>query len=284
MVYFSLGLNVALMLVMPFAVARLIVVKRGASWGLFGIGAVTFLLSQLGHLPFNWLVQQRLKLIPSDVTIFSNLVIIALFLGLSAGTFEEVARYVAYRHWAKGARSWGQGLMLGAGHGGIEAIIVGLLVGINTFVLARMRSGALMQLVPEGQLPMVEAQIEALFSAEWYTILLGAAERMFAICLHLSASLLVMQSLVTGRRRWLLGAILWHALLDALAVFAVVQWGIYVTEALVGAMAIVSLVIVFWLRAPEPQTSEIEPLPSLEPSVPLELELTADKLEKSRYV
>ena len=33
-----------------------------------------------------------------------------------------------YRWWAKDARSWRTGLLAGAGHGGIEAIILGILV------------------------------------------------------------------------------------------------------------------------------------------------------------
>jgi uncharacterized membrane protein YhfC len=74
-----------------------------------------------------------------------NLLIIAGFLGLSAGFFEESARYVVYRWWARDARTWSQGLMLGAGHGGIESILLGFLLAINVAALAGVRAGRFRQ-------------------------------------------------------------------------------------------------------------------------------------------
>jgi uncharacterized membrane protein YhfC len=283
MIYVALFFNVALMIAMPLVLAWRIVAVRKPGWDLFGIGAATFVISQVGHIPFNWLLIQRLELIPTDVSIQSNLIIMALFAGISAGMFEEVARYLTYKHWAKKARTWGKGLMLGAGHGGIEAIILGVIVGINYVALSRMRAGALLSLIPEGQWPLVQAQIEALFSAPWYLILLGAAERLFALCFHLAASLMVMQVFVRGQFRWLIASILWHTLLNSAAVFAAVTWNAYVPEAIIAALAMLSLGIVFWLRAPEPVEPEQEPLPEPGPAKPVEIELSDEMLEKSRY-
>jgi hypothetical protein len=56
MTYAILLLNAALMKTMPLLLGRLIAGRRGAGWGLFGIGAATFVASQIGHIPFNWLV------------------------------------------------------------------------------------------------------------------------------------------------------------------------------------------------------------------------------------
>lgn len=278
-----LALNVTLMFAAPLVLGWMIASKRRASWSLFGIGAATFVLSQLAHIPFNWLVLQRSEFIPSDTSVRADLIILALFLGLSAGVFEETARYLTYRYWAEKARSWGQGLMLGVGHGGIEAMLVGVLVAANYVILSRMRSGSLLHLVPEDQLPLVRAQIEAVFTAPWHLIILGGIERVFALCFHLSASLMVMQTFVSGRMRWLFASILWHTLLNALAVFASVAWGPYVTEAVIGAVALLSLGIVFWLRRPEPVEPELAPLPQPEPVRPVDLEVTPEMLDKSRY-
>ncbi len=165
MTYVALFFNVFLMITMPLILAWRISAKRKPGWGLFGLGAATFVASQIGHIPFQWLVLQRLDLIPTDVTIRSNLIILALFAGFSAALFEEIARFLTYKYWAPKARTWGKGLMLGAGHGGIEAIILGVLVGVNYVALARMRAGALLSLVPEGQWPAVQALIDSLFSA-----------------------------------------------------------------------------------------------------------------------
>jgi uncharacterized membrane protein YhfC len=283
-------INFVLMIVMPFVLGWWIARARGAGWRLFGIGAVTFVVSQVFHIPFNWLVQQRLQLIPPDTSVLANLLILAAFLGLSAGVFEEVARYLAYRFWAKDARTWGRGLMLGAGHGGIEAILLGVLGLVNIVGLYFISQGQLLQNIPPEQAALVDQQIQAVLSAPWYAVLLGALERVFALCFHLSASLLVMQVFVRGRLFWLLLAILWHALLNFIALVAVSQWGPYVTEALIGVVALASLGIVFWLRTPEPEEADssgesLEPLPAptLDPNLLPPLEETAEMLERSRY-
>ncbi|HEX6386496.1 MAG TPA: YhfC family glutamic-type intramembrane protease, partial [Anaerolineae bacterium] len=170
-----------------------------------------------------------------------------------------------------------------AGHGGVEAIIVGLLGGINFVALAAMRSGLLLEQIPAEQLPLVEAQIEALFGTPPHLALLGAVERLFALAAHLAMSLMVMQVFTRGRSRWLLAAILWHTLLNAVAVFAVNTWSALVTEALIGVIALLSLGIIFWLRQPEPEEPELEPLPEAGPAEPQELPLTEETLDRSRY-
>ena len=282
MIYFLLSLNFLLMIAMPLALGWFIARRRGASWRLFGIGAVTFIAAQVFHIPFNFLVD-RSGILPEDLSIVTNLVIVALFLGLSAGVFEEGARYLTYRYWARDARTWGKGLMLGAGHGGVEAIIVGLLGGINFVALAAMRSGALLEQMPAEQLPLVEAQIEALFATPLHLALLGAVERIFALTAHLALSLMVMQVFMRGRIRWLLAAILWHTLLNAVAVFAINTWNAVVTEALIGVIALLSLGLIFWLREPEPIEEELEPLPEAGPAPPLAAKVTEEALDRSRY-
>ncbi|MCP4425620.1 MAG: YhfC family intramembrane metalloprotease [Chloroflexi bacterium] len=278
MVYAFYAVNFMLMIALPLILARFIAQRRQIRWGLFGIGALTFVLSQVGHIPFNWLVLQRFEWVPTD-----NLILLAIFAGLSAGVFEEAARYLTYRFWAKDARTWGTGLMLGAGHGGIEAILLGLLSAWGIIQLAAFQSGNWLEFIPPDLMPTVEAAIVEAFSAPWYRILLGALERLLALCLHLGLSLLVMQGFVRGQRRWLWIAILWHGMIDATAVYAISTWGAYVTEAIVAGMALFSLGIIFWLKTPEPVELEPEPLPEVGPAKPIAINLTADSLEKSRF-
>jgi uncharacterized membrane protein YhfC len=277
--YFVSGsLMIAMALLLGWWIHRV----RGARWGLFAIGAVTFVASQVLHVPFNWLVLQQWQLIPSDVTVRANLVILALFLGLSAGVFEESARYLVMRFWAKDARTWGTGLMLGAGHGGIEAFLLGASLILNAIVLGTIYQGSSSALVPAEQLFLVERQIEAMLTAPFLLVMMGPLERVFALCAHLAMSLLVMQVFVRGQIRWLGFSILWHTLLNAIAVFAIVTWNPYITEALIGVFALLSLGIVFWLRTPEPVEPELEPLPELEP-VGRVTAVSPDALEKSKY-
>ncbi len=88
-----LSINYALMILIPIVVAIFIRRRTGAPWRLFFIGAVTFIASQVLHIPFNAVVL-RSGLLSTDTTVWSSLIIYAVFLGLSAGVFEETARYL----------------------------------------------------------------------------------------------------------------------------------------------------------------------------------------------
>lgn len=277
------ALSYLLMLGMPIALGVWIARRRGAGWALFGMGALTFIASQVLHIPFNWLILQRWRLLPIDTAVTLNLVLLAAFAGLSAGVFEEGARYVTYRWWAKKARTWGRGLMLGAGHGGVESILLGLLAALNVGALAFMRGGWLLELVPAAQLPLLEQVFTAVFDVPWYMALFPAVERLFAICAHLALSLLVMQCFVRGQRRWLGIAVLWHAAFNFVALFAVVRWGAVAAEGLLGVAALLSLGLIFALRTPEPPVSMPEPLPVDEPA-PRPLKTTGEMLDRSRYM
>jgi uncharacterized membrane protein YhfC len=284
-------LNGLLILAMPAGLGVLITRKFQFSWRLFWIGAGTFVLSQVGHIPFNLGLTAlfRRGFIPTPPTAWQPL-FNAIVLGLSAGLFEEFARYAAYRWWAKEARSWGKGLLLGVGHGGIEAVLIGVLVLLTYINMVVIRNADITTRIPAEQLALAQGQIQAYWSSPWYATLLGAVERAFTLPAHLALSLLVLQVFTRGQNRWLWLAVGWHAFLDGSAVYALPHWGAYATEALIGGMALVSVAIIFLLRQPEP----VQPEEQAQTYIPLnvnevisrlpQLEEIPDKLDQTRFV
>jgi uncharacterized membrane protein YhfC len=224
-------------------------------WRLFWIGAATFILSQVGHIPFNAGLTALFRngVLPAPPAAW-QLPFNVVVLGLSAGLFEELARYAAYRWWAKEARSWAQGLLLGAGHGGIEAMLVGGLL-LLIFVVMVALSGAqdLSRFLPPEQLPLLQQQMDAYWSTTWYDSLLGAVERAFTLPAHLAMSAMVLQVFTRGQSRWLWFAVGWHTLLDAAILYTAATWGVYAAEAVLGLLAAASIAILLALRRPEPQ-------------------------------
>ena len=84
---------------------------------------------------------------------------------------------------------------------------------------------------------------------------------------------------------------LWHTLIDALAVFSFQSWEAYITEALVAVTAIVSLVIIFKLRdfsaeAKAPVTDQADEHPrSVRPLPVTDAEdITKEQIEDSRFL
>ncbi len=281
------GINAFLMVALGLGLGAFIARRWRLPWGLFGIGAVTFVLSQIGHIPFNAYVLNALftRLGWTDPGSTGTLVGGAALLGLSAGVFEESARYLMYRFWARKARRWEEALMIGAGHGGIEAVLLGLLAGYALVQVLALQGTDLASVLPAEQVETARLQIEAYWAAPWYAALLGAAERAFALCLHLSLSVMVLQCFTRRRWFWLPMAIGWHAAVDGAALIAVQRVGPYWTEALVGVMAVLSLVIVFALRRPAVEPgAPIDVPPRTRPPGRAEDERpTAEQLDDSHF-
>lgn len=282
-------LNGALMVAMPLALAYFLTRKFKLGWRLWWIGAATFIISQVGHLPFNaglnWLLQQPGFPKPPENW---QLIFTAVVYGLSAGLWEELANYFVLRGWAREARSWRTGLLFGAGHGGIEAIILGGLVFLTFANMVILRQADLSTIVPAEQLELAQAQMAQYWSLPWYASLVGALERIFAMVFHLSAALLVVQTFVRRQWFWVWLAVLWHALLDGIAVFAAGTWGVYAAEGALAGTALISLAIIFALRRPEPEPPAAEA--PAEPQTPIRLqpveeapEEVAQKIADSRY-
>ena len=74
MIVVLLSLNFLLMLALPLALGWWIQRRWQAGWRLFAIGAVTFVVSQIFHIPFNWLVLQKWQLLPTDTAVPINLI------------------------------------------------------------------------------------------------------------------------------------------------------------------------------------------------------------------
>ena len=282
-------LNGSLMILLPIGLGLWLEKRLRLGWRLWWIGAATFVLSQVVHIPFNLLILNPFlrDRMPAGLSERSALLITAVALGLSAGVFEEVGRYLAYRWPAKDARSWRKGVLMGAGHGGIEAVILGGLVLLAYTQLVALRDSDLISRVPQEQLALLQNQIQIYWSLPWYDTLLGALERFFTLFFHISASVIVLQVFLRRQIRWLWVAILWHAILDAAAVYAISTWGTYAAEALIGVSALLSLGIILALRSPEPLEEEPAPpapLPELVNPQHLEqVEITPAKLDDTRY-
>lgn len=278
------ALNGLLMIAMPLGLAIFLTRRWKMGWGVWWIGFATFVISQIGHIPFNLVVSRLLSgtgLVHWPPT--GQLLFNAAFLGLSAGVFEEVSRYLVLRFWAKKARSWRSGVLFGAGHGGSEAVILGLLVLLTYASMLVVRSLDLSTLVPPEQLELAQQQLADYWSAPWYLTLIGALERAFAIACHVFMATLVMKAFTDRRIGWLFAAIGFHALIDASAVLSLEYFGPYWTEGVVAVFAVVSVILTLALRRPEPQPDP-QPAPATVQVPALKpVEETPEALDNSRY-
>jgi len=289
-------LNGLLMLAAPLALGAILARRLRAPWSLYAAGAAGFLGSQLLHIPFNLALLnpaiERAGLVPGSG--FPREVLGPALLGLSAGLFEEPARYLIYRLVGRQSRSWAGGLMLGAGHGGLQAILLGVLVLYGFFQAVAYQGAELSALLPAEQVATAQANLNAYWSAPAPTALLGAVERILAICIQLGLSILVLQSIRKRNALWLVLAVGWHALVDGAALVALAAWGAWATEGVIALFALASLGAVFGLRDRGEPTAEERPgaaTPTDPPGIPTAVDPPRpawtedpDRLDDSRYL
>lgn len=285
--YLTYPLNGLLMIGLGIGLGIFLTRRFRLEWRIWWIAGLTFILSQAGHIPFNQIVltpwvEQILAGQPASSGLPWT---VAALYGLSAGVFEELARYAMYRWWLKDARSWRKGLLAGAGHGGMEAILLGLLVLASFIQVVALQGTNLATLVPEEQIDAVRQQLAAYWSLPWYTSLLGAVERLFTLPFHVAASVMVLQAFTRRNLAWLGLAIFWHALVDGAVVYLAGFISIYAIEGVIGLLALINIGIIFALRQPEPEPLATPDLPPVEESALAlpEIEESTENLDDSRF-
>lgn len=222
-------------------------------WSTWGWGALAFVGSQALRLPLLTAIQivANPYLTGSDpeVLFWINFAILVP----TSGLFEEAARYIVLRWGAKSARRWDDAVIFGAGHGGIEAILIfgaGLvsslvLLSSGDTVVAQLRS------VSPAQADAVAAQIDTLRNITPLLILPGLWERVLAITFHISASILVMLAVRDRRLSLLWLAMLWHMAVNGTLLIVTRAYGIVAAEIALTLIALISIAIIVVTRRTE---------------------------------
>lgn len=193
-------------LVLPIGAAIYLCVRRQGIWKPLLFGALTFVLFQvLIRIP---IIQSVLPNTEWFLTMsYTQPVVHAIFLGVTAALVEEFGRYVIMRLFLKKNLCLMDGVSFGIGHGGIEAVLI---AGI----------GALMMLVTD------------IGSVEPTIMLAGGFERIFTMICHVGWSVMVMKSVREKKIVWLLLAFITHTILDTFVGLAVYMgMGVWPTEA-----------------------------------------------------
>ncbi len=232
------------------------------------VGMAVFVVFQLIiRIP---LLQYVLPTMPWYTDMLHRPWLLGIFLGLTAGLFEEGGRYLGYRTLLKNHSRWIDGFAFGVGHGGIEAIILVGLSNISSLALAlSINSGQFDQLaaqLPADVAAQIVSQLTALQPLDAY---LGGIERIFAFTIQIALSLLVLIA-VRKLKLWVAGlAVLVHTLIDAPVVILPEVFGasIYQIEMFVAAVALLALVFIILSRRafqkPPKNNADMEPAPDI---------------------
>ncbi|HXF69920.1 MAG TPA: YhfC family glutamic-type intramembrane protease [Thermoflexus sp.] len=211
--------------------------RRPVAW--LGVGALTFTGAQGVRLPLlaglSWLFQRGWLPRPPDPFVF-NLIL----LSVSAGLFEETARWLGMRWAQRRQEHTGQDLnerdvlVLGLAHGGAEAFWLGLIGWIQLIAMTMIREG----LLPTP--PGAEAAVAAYWNVPAWLPLVSILERGMAIGIHIGLAFLIWLGVRRGQPAFWGAAVLLHALVNGTAVYAMARWGIWKAEGVVALWALIS--------------------------------------------
>ncbi|CCQ97052.1 Uncharacterized membrane protein YhfC [[Clostridium] ultunense Esp] len=210
----GLALQALLSFTVPLFLLIYLIRKEKISIRTVFIGALVFILfSQIleKSMHLYLLVQNQ-----TTANFFKQPFLYALYGGLAAGIFEEVGRYLAFRYALKGKMERKEGLALGLGHGGIEAVLIGGLPAIQAIFLSMMINQGTLESSLNGQVPaeMIASIKTSLTVTPPYLFYLGGMERMIALIIQIAMSLLVLLAVRKRNLRYLLYAIFAHAAID----------------------------------------------------------------------
>lgn len=158
----------------------------------FIVGILVFFISQtilrlplLSYVLPNQLWYMRLSLNPY---------LYSIFLGLTAGIFEEIGRYIGFKYFLKNNQKYSDGLSFGFGHWAVEAMLI---VGINAVALL-----------------FNPNLVEGLGLNTTNAFLMGL-ERLFVMSVHVGLSMVVLYGIRLNKISYLFVAIILHGIIDS---------------------------------------------------------------------
>ena len=183
--------------------------------------------------------------------VMNNVVLYVIYGSAAAGVFEETARFLSFRFFLKKNRSAENAVSYGLGHGGCEMILLlGLQAVIALAMIATVSPDVVSELSSESDFyaySRVISQLTAYSQVTYGNLAISVLERIIALILQVSLSVLVMEAVMVKGRIWLYpAAIVIHALMDVPA--ALYQCGVIpviVCELIIAAFTAVWAVIAY---------------------------------------
>ncbi|GHH99532.1 YhfC family intramembrane metalloprotease [Neobacillus kokaensis] len=213
-----------------------------------GVALKPLIIGSVGFIVFTQVLEKILHVIV--VTSFPNYADhpwwFGLYGGLAAGVFEELGRFLLFTWLLKKYHDYKGGISFGIGWGGIEAIVLMLMIIVPNILFATMINAGTFEKSLAGQMPaeQMAAIKETVLNQGISFYLLACVERFFAVFMQIAFSLLVLTAVIKKKFSYVFYAILIHAAIDFPLVFFQTGhltnlWIVEVYVAIIGIFAFV---------------------------------------------
>jgi uncharacterized membrane protein YhfC len=253
----SYVLSLLVMVGLPVFLAVFVTRYFRVSWWVVLAGVLTFLASLAIHYPavlgINALSNSGSIPVPTGNWVH---VVNGVIGGLLAGIAEETARWVGFKLLYKKAERYGSSFALGVGHGGMESILLAVLgTGATLFtVLAYNAGGQIAKGISIEEVQYMLYQIDMFWTTPWYNGLLPGVERIIALSLQIVLSTMVWRAVVDRSFTWFFLALIYHAVVDALAVYlSGIGWSYWAVEGVLAVFLALNIYMLyrFWREEEE---------------------------------
>lgn len=215
----TICISLAVAFALPVALFILLRVKAKARVLPFFLGCISFVLFAMVLEP---LLHQAVLGGALAPAITGNIWLYALYGGFAAGLFEETGRYVFLLLVMKKDRLPQNALMYGAGHGGIEAVLLLGMTYINNLVYSLMINAgqgeqilAALGAVDEATKAATVQGIAGLATTPAWLFLIAGLERVLAVTLHIELSVLIYTAIRKKKFGYAVLAFALHMLVDS---------------------------------------------------------------------
>lgn len=183
-----------------------------------GIYTKSLIIGAVGFFVFTQVLEKVLHVVV--LTNFPNYAdhpwLFGLYGAFAAGIFEELGRFILFTWLLKKYLDYKGGISFGVGWGGIEAVLLPLMVLLPNIIFAFMINAGTFEASMADKLPadQIATLKDSLINAEVSGYLLACVERFFAVFIQIALSLLVLLGVVKKKFMYVIYAILIHAAID----------------------------------------------------------------------
>ena len=247
------GMGVSALVSVCAVVLLFIYAKRtlGGSIKSFLIGIATFILFSL---VLESIVHNLVYATDAGKKIWADKWLYALYGGAAAAIFEETGRIFAAKVFLRRRLDTPEAFMYGVGHGGIEALIVGSVTQISNLSLAALinAGGAekLLATLSGAQRDAALEQLRALCQTDSAAFFLSGFERVMALALQISLSLIMFAGLRQRRAHLVVLCYVLHFAVDAALVLINGSFGLYAAEAFCIVFTLLTAFLAFKISPP----------------------------------
>ncbi len=240
-------LDLFICFVLPIIVFVFIQRKYKKTFKSFILGALAFFISQ---------IVLRIPIINSLLPQFAwyNVFQIKypylywIFLGLTAGIFEEIGRLILIKLFMKKNQRFIDGITFGLGHGAIEAMIITGLSFVNILIFSIMINTGTFEAnlsnLPQTTVSAIYYQCTSLTSLN---TILGGIERIIAMGIHIGLTMIIFKGVRKNKScLYLIIAILVHGAIDASIGFMSQMFG-FSTLAMEVVFAVISISLMVYV-------------------------------------